>query len=633
MRISDEKIEEVRSASDIVDVIAQYVQLKKRGKSYVGRCPFHQEKTPSFTVSQEKQVYHCFGCGAGGNVFGFVMQYEKVEFVEAVRSLADRAGIVIPTGRVDDPGTGEFEALYAAVRAAGVYFHENLVQAVEGRLGLEYLKHRGIADETIRKFGLGYSLNGWDGLMKQAQKQGLDLDVLDRAGLLVRRDDGSGYYDRFRGRIMIPIFQPSGRTIAFGARKLREDDPLGKYINSPETPIYSKSAVLYGLSHTKDAIRERSSAILVEGYLDLLSLFQAGVQNVVASSGTALTPDQVRLIGRYARSVTIVYDADSAGSKAAMRGVDIVLEGGLDVNVVELPGGEDPDSYVRKEGGRAFEGMVEHSVSFLEFKTALYEREGLFRTPEGKAKAVRSIVETVARIGDELKRAFFIKRLAERFGLYESMLIRELESTLSKERKAVRSGAGGGAAAQGGPGIAHQGSGLPAPGPQASGAAAGPLPAAERDLLRAILEQGRPMSEYVFSRIPPASFSHPQARALAERLSQEGEGEWDVTTILDRIADEPLRRLVADLVMSRHDISKGWSEHGVAPREADPADVVRASIFTLRIQDIDRRLRNELAVLQAAEGRGETLGEHHGRIAALQQEKRALVAEREGGAR
>ncbi len=623
MRISDEKIEEVRSASDIVDVISAYVPMKKRGKSYVGRCPFHQEKTPSFTVSAEKQVYHCFGCGAGGNVFGFVMQFEKVSFVEAVRSLAERAGIVIPTGRPDDPGSGEYEALYSAARSAGVYFHENLVQTVEGRLGLEYLKHRGLADETIRKFGLGYSLNGWDGLVKQAQKQGLDLDVLDRAGLLVRRDDGTGYYDRFRGRIMIPIFLPSGRTIAFGARKLREDDPLGKYINSPETPIYNKSAVLYGLSHSKEAIREKSFAILVEGYLDLLSLFQAGVQHVVASSGTALTPDQVRLVGRYARSVTIVYDADSAGSKAAMRGVDLVLEGGLDVNVVELPGGEDPDSFVRKEGGQAFEGLLERSTSFLEFKAALFEREGLFRTPEGKTRAVRSIVETVARIGDELKRAFFIKRLAERFGLYESLLNRELEATLSKERKPVRGGAAGS------PSTGRSDHGALA----TAAVPAGPLPAAERDLLRVILEEGKPMAEYVFSRIPPGSFSHPQARALAERLVGKDAADWDVTTLLDHIDDDAVRRLVTDLVMTRYDISKGWSEHGEPPREADPARVVQASILTLRMQDIDRRLRNELVLLQAAEDRGEALDEYHDRIAALQQEKRTMAAERDSNAR
>jgi DNA primase len=443
----------------------------------------------------------------------------------------------------------------------------------------------------------------------------------------VRRDDGSGYYDRFRGRIMIPIFLPSGRTIAFGARKLREDDPLGKYINSPETAIYNKSAVLYGLSHSKEAIRERSSTILVEGYLDLLSLFQAGVQNVVASSGTALTPEQVRLVGRYARAVTIVYDADSAGARAAMRGVDLVLEGGLDVNVVELPAGEDPDSFVRKEGGQAFEALVAGSVSFLEFKAALMEREGLFRTPEGKARAVRSIVESVARIGDELKRAFFVKRLAERFGLYESLLYRELESTLSRGRKPVRPGSPG---PSGGPGTQSR--------PDRSGAMqppseSGPLPAAERDLLRVILEEGRPMAEYVFSRIPPGSFGHPECRALAERIAREGEVDWDVTGLLDRIEDEALRRLVADLVMARYDISKGWSEHGVVPREADPADVARASIRTLRMQDIDRRLRAELALLQAAEGRGESLEEHHDRIAALQQEKRALAAERQSEAR
>jgi DNA primase len=381
--------------------------------------------------------------------------------------------------------------------------------------------------------------------------------------------------------------------------------------------------VLYGLSHSKEAIREKSFAILVEGYLDLLSLFQAGVQNVVASSGTALTPDQVRLVGRYARSVTIVYDADSAGSKAAMRGVDLVLEGGLDVNVVELPGGEDPDSFVRKEGGEAFEGLLERSTSFLEFKAALFEREGLFRTPEGKTRAVRSIVETVARIGDELKRAFFIKRLAERFGLYESLLNRELEATLSRERKPVRGGAAGAPATP-----------RSDPGSQATAAVqAGPLPAAERDLLRVILEQGKPMAEYVFSRIPPVSFSHPQARALAERLVDAEAAEWDVTTLLDHIDDDAVRRLVTDLVMSRYDISKGWSEHGEPPREADPARVAQASILTLRMQDIDRRLRSELVLLQAAEDRGESLDECHDRIAALQQEKRALAAERESNAR
>ena len=351
MRIPDYKIDEIRSANDIVEVISSFVQLKRRGKNFLGLCPFHKEKTPSFTVSPDKQMYHCFGCGKGGNIYTFVMEMEKVTFVEAVRSLAERAGITIQMEETSPDQASESENLYQACRFAGLHFYKNLTESAEGKFALKYFHDREFSDDTIRVFGLGYSLNSWDGLLVAAQLEGIPVDHLVKAGLVRSREDGSGHYDYFRGRAMFPIFSTSGRVIAFGARKLREDDSIqGKYINSPETPVYSKSRVVFGLFQSKEAVRSENNALMVEGYADTISLFQAGVQNVVASSGTALTPDQLRLVRKYAKSLTLVYDADSAGSQATVRGVDLALEHGFDVKIVPLPKGEDPDSFVRKNG-------------------------------------------------------------------------------------------------------------------------------------------------------------------------------------------------------------------------------------------------------------------------------------------
>ncbi|MEK9138256.1 MAG: DNA primase, partial [Bacteroidota bacterium] len=381
---------------------------------------------PSFHVNQDRGTYYCFGCGNGGNVFSFISQLEKVSFIEAVRSLAERVGIALPSESPEESAEAtENEKLYDVCRKAGLYFYESLTTTVEGKLALEYFHHRGFTDETIRKFGLGYSMNSWDELMKRMERENVPIDLLDKAGLVVKREDalparlasasaeragrqGSAYYDRFRGRAMFPIFSSSGRTIAFGARKMREDDPLGKYINSPETPIYNKSRNLYGLFQAKEAIREKEYAILVEGYADLISVYQAGIQNIVASSGTALTEEQIQLVGRYAKNITLVYDADSAGSKATVRGVDLIIEQGLEVKVAELPAGDDPDSFVKKNGGEAFQKYLDSAVSFLDFKAKAFQSEGLLNTPDGQARAVRSIVETIAKMKDELKRTFYI---------------------------------------------------------------------------------------------------------------------------------------------------------------------------------------------------------------------------------
>lgn len=596
MRIPESKIDEVRSASDIVDVISGYVKLKKRGKNYLGLCPFHTEKTPSFSVSAERQMYHCFGCGVGGNVFTFVMEYEKVSFVESLRTLADRAGIALPQERAEDTEKAtESEELYNVCRAAAKFFYGNMMNTVEGKLALEYFKHRGFTEDTIRAFGLGYSMNTWDSLLRFAENEKLPVHLLERAGLLIKREDGSGHYDRFRGRAMFPIFSVTGRVIGFGARKLREDDPLpGKYINSPETPIYIKSRNLYGISHAREAMREKEYAILVEGYADLISVYQAGIKNIVASSGTALTPEQIELIGRYARKITLVYDADSAGSKAALRGVDLIIEQGLDVRIAALPEGDDPDSFVKKHGGEAFQQLIDEAVSFLDFKARMFQLRGDLDSPEGQTEAVRSIVETLAKMKDELKRSFYIKNVAERYGIYESTLYRELEKIIGKERtrEKFERQRQESAARDEEPGTKEPPIRQPAP----------DVPAAERDLLRLMFEIGNEMVHFVFLHVTREHFFHPKVLRVLDMIVasiEKGEG-WDATTLIDQTEDPDLRRFIADITFSKYDLSKGWKELDAVPEEADPGEVAERCMLILKRQELDRLLAENQKQLKEA---------------------------------
>jgi len=601
VRIPEAKIEEVRRASDIVDVISAYVRLKKRGKNFLGLCPFHSEKTPSFNVSPDRQMYHCFGCGVGGNVFTFVMEYEKVSFIEAVRTLAARAGIALPEpGATDKVQDTETETLYAVCRTAARMFYDNMMNTVEGKLALEYFRYRGFSDETIRTFGLGYSMNGWDNIVKWAEREKYPLALVEKAGLIIKREDGSGYYDRFRGRAMFPIFSVTGRVIGFGARKLREDDTVqGKYINSPETPIYVKSKSLYGIFHAKDALREKEHAVLVEGYADLISVFQAGVKNVVASSGTALTEEQIQLIGRYAKQITIVYDADSAGSKAALRGVDVILEQGLDVRIARLPEGDDPDTFVRKHGGAAFEELLEKAVSFLDFKAAILQEEGKFDKPESQAEAVRSIVESIAKVKDELRRSFFIQSIAERYGVYESMLYRELERLIGRERTRKRYEVERDA----------QLTDLdPTPGETSAVARRSlDVPAVERDLLKLMLEHGDEMVRFVFSYVRLDHFSHPYVlQTLTKILAHVEAGDtWDANVLVDETQDEAFRRFIAEVTFSRYELSKGWKTLDAMPEEPDPGELAERCLVQLKKQELERLLDENQRRMKEASLRGE----------------------------
>lgn len=630
MRFSDALLDDIRRASDIVEVVGGVVKLRRRGKNFIGLCPFHQEKTPSFNVNPEMQIFKCFGCGKGGNVFQFVMETERVSFVEAVRSLADRAGIKIPEEGKDEKAQEESDRLHNALRFAGRLFHDNLTKTDEGRAALEYFKQRGFSDETLRAFGLGYALNSWDNLLTHARREGIREEDLLAAGLLRKREDGSSFYDYFRGRAMFPILSAAGRVVAFGARKMRDDDPIqGKYINSPETPVYSKSRVLFGLSHAKEAIRQLDSVLLVEGYADMISLFQAGVQNVVASSGTALTEDQLSLLGRYTKNLVLVYDGDSAGSRATIRGIDLALEKDMDLRIVSLPTGEDPDSFVRNHGAKEFRDLLGQAVSFIEFKAFEYRKMGLFETAEGKAKAVRAIVQSISRISDELKRSFFIKDVAERYGLYESVLWKELEKWGKEQRsetrgmsraerpqaaesRGQRSGQGG----DEGAGVSDQWSAVSG---QVSGnveAGAAPaalpsvpreVPSAERAVLKLFLELHREAIEYLMSNLHEDDVTDPRVNALIQRVLHDVEttGTFDVAGAIQTTDDAAMRDLIAETLMNRYELSGSWEKMEKEIEREDPMRVAHDAVFALRKASLQRAIdQNQMAMRQAArEGR------------------------------
>jgi len=417
-RLSQDDIERTREATDIVELLSQYLPLKRAGKNYVALCPFHSEKKPSFNVSPERQIYHCFGCGAGGNVYTFMMEMEKVAFPEAVRMLAKKAGIAL---KEEDAQTGPREVLYSANQFAADFYSTTLLKRETGSRGREYVKKRGFSKEVIQGFNLGFAPPEWDGL-KTAAKSFAE-DVLLRAGLIVRSEKGRTY-DRFRDRLMFPIRNTSGRVVGFGGRSVGDGTP--KYLNSPETELYRKSSVLYGLWQAKQDIRKSERAVIVEGYTDLISVWSAGVKGVVASSGTALTQEQSKLLSRYSREVVILFDSDTAGDDAAVRGLDILLEQDLDVNVVSLPPGHDPDSFVKKEGGSSLVSLIDSAPSFFDFKLSYLENKHDLSKTSQKAKAIGEMAGSLGKISDPVKRQLWVKRLAESLGIAEDALLRTI---------------------------------------------------------------------------------------------------------------------------------------------------------------------------------------------------------------
>ena len=432
-------IEKVLDTARVEEVVGDFVELKKRGTSLIGNCPFHNEKTPSFHVSVSKGIYKCFGCGAGGDALKFVMEIEKYSYPEAIRYLANKYNIEVEeVERTPEQMAmqDKRESLYILSKWANKFFAEKLWESEEGRsIGLSYFKERGYREDIIKKFELGYSPDSWDALVKAAQEAGFLKEYLKDIGLAVERDDGS-QYDRFRGRVIFPIFNLTGRPIGFGGRTLKSDKTVPKYVNSPESDIYHKSDVLYGLNFAKKAISENDLCYLVEGYADVLSMHQAGVENVVSSSGTSLTTGQIKLISRYTKNVIILYDGDAAGIKASLRGTDMLLEEGLNVKVLLFPDGHDPDSYVQKHGSTAFREYIDqYPEDFVFFKTnTLLKDSG--DDPIKRAEVIRDVVESIALIPDEIKVSLYIRRCSTLLDIEERALLTELNKIRIAKSKA-----------------------------------------------------------------------------------------------------------------------------------------------------------------------------------------------------
>ncbi len=596
MKIPQEKIDEIRAASDVVDVISAYVKLKKRGKDYLGLCPFHQEKTPSFSVSSHKQLFYCFGCHRGGDVVKFVMEYEKSSYVEALEILAERADIAITRTEEAYESANETEKLLSVMSFAARSFYHNLTKTTEGEFAMQYFRGRGFTPQTITAFGLGYAMRGWETLVTKAAEEGIDPADLEKTGLVRKRQDGSPY-DTFRGRAMFPIFNTTGRVIAFGARKLYDDDTLGKYINSSESAIYHKSKVLYGLSQAKESIRTRDFVVLVEGYADLISVHQAGTKNIVASSGTALTPEQIQLIARYTKNITLVYDADSAGAAAMMRGVDLILEAGLDVRIVQLPEGEDPDSFVSKNGGAAFEELLKKAVTFIDYKANEFHRSGKFGSPEGKAEAIRSLVQSIGKIPDELKRTFFIKDVAEKYDLYESTLYGELEkSTRRVPPKFVQT-------------VKTE---IPPEERETAErrAATEEIPLEEKELLAALLEDPKEMIPFVFRSVQPEDLTHPVARKIVHAVLTlfDETGEVPVDQLMQMIDNDREKSLIASITFEKYQLGERWKSIGSRMNETRLYESALGAIKTLKKKHLEKELgNNRVHMKNVAAAGGDTM--------------------------
>ena len=434
--ITRETIDKVFETARVEDVIGDFVQLKRAGSNYKGLSPFSDERSPSFMVSPVKQIWKDFSSGKGGSVVTFLMEHEHFTYPEAIRFLANKYNIEIEETEVsqeDKIEANEKESMYLVSEFAKTYFQDILLNSEEGKaIGLSYFKERGFTNETIAKFGLGYSPETWDAFTKEALAKGYQLDYLEKVGLTILREDGK-HFDRFKGRVMFPIQSLSGRNLGFGGRILNNDKKAAKYLNSPESEIYHKSKVLYGIFHAKQAIAKQNNCYLVEGYTDVIQLHQAGIENVVASSGTALTSDQIRLINRLTKNITVLFDGDAAGLRASVRGIDLILEEGMNVKVCTFSDGDDPDSFARKNSYENLVSYLENNAKdFIQFKASLLMNEAN-NDPIKKADLIRDMVVSISKIPDRIKREIYIQECSRIMDISEQVLLNTLAQLVQKD--------------------------------------------------------------------------------------------------------------------------------------------------------------------------------------------------------
>ncbi|HVV54866.1 MAG TPA: DNA primase, partial [Mucilaginibacter sp.] len=606
----------IMEATDIVEVVGEFVQLKKRGANYVGLSPFSNEKTPSFTVSPAKGIFKDFSSGKGGSAITFLMEHEKFTYPEALKWLAKKYGIEVEETVESSESKEEEnhrESLMIVSAYAARFFHETLLETEEGQnIGLSYFKERGFSNETIQKFELGYSPDQWEAFTSRAQKDGYQPEFLEETGLSVKRDNGT-LYDRYRGRVIFPIHSFTGRVIAFGGRTLKKDKNVPKYVNSPESEIYHKSSVLYGLYFAKKAIRDEDNCYLVEGYADVLSVHQAGIENVVASSGTSLTVEQIRLIGRFTKNVTILYDGDAAGIKASLRGLDMILEEGLNVKVVLFPDGHDPDSYVRLVGTSAFKGYIsQNRKDFILYKTDILLKEA-GTDPIKRAEVIREIVESIAKIPDSIKASVFIKECSHLLEIDERALLSELNKMrLSKARKDAQ---------QQSAKAIEPADYLPPEELPAEPVAQKEEAHQEKEIVRLLLLYGSRVIDwdgiantyigpFMIAELGDVEFEHDPCKKFLAIYSKELEnGVLPEEQFFIHYPDKDIVDLTVTLLATKYTLSENWYEMHrilVPDEQVNMKATILGAIFHLKKQKVGKILDGLRSELQRADGEADT---------------------------
>ena len=609
--IADEKKEEVREAADIVDVVSDYVKLKRSGSGFVGLCPFHNEKTPSFHVTPRLGIYKCFGCGAAGDVFNFVMEMEGVGFTEAIRELADRFGVFIPQEEEPEYDEQNYlkEGIYHALRFAGLFFYRSLIEREDAEKARAYLKNRKFTGQTIKKYGLGFAPDEWRGLLESAQSAGIKEKYLQEAGLIKFGRNGEKAYDTFRNRVMFPIFNPSGKVIAFGGRVIGKAKSA-KYINSPQTLVYNKSEVLYGIQVAKNEIRKEKEAILVEGYTDVLSLHQAGIKNVISTSGTALTPQQMRVVHRYGDTLLIIYDSDNAGQSAMLRGLNIALREGLEVRLLQLPEGDDPDSFVKQFGKDSFlEYKKKESMDFVSFIVDRDKQNNDWDgNPVHKKKMISQILHSIAHIPDAVSRETFVLHLNQKVKVGDRALFEELGKELAavkrneaKEKQRRRryndnnkafSNNGINNYSQNNPESNRipDGRETPVTNEKPEQPTQKRMDPFEKEVIRLMLEYGRKMVEYIGNLCNADHFENDQLSMFFEDLINRYKKGQEISVEVYMSYDPPYPALVSEIVMDAYGVSeKSAKRTGVqVVKDSNPYKTAKSALKTLKIHYLDR---------------------------------------------
>ena len=589
--ISPDSVEKVRDLADIVDVIGEFITLKKRGVNFLGLCPFHNEKTPSFTVSPNKGIYKCFGCGESGNAFKFIMEHEHLSFPDAVRYLAKKYQIEIEDNQdAYDATQANFrESLYIVNKHAKEQFHNNLLKTDEGQsIGMNYLKSRGFNEQVITQYELGYGMETRDTFTKDAVNRQFDLSTLQKLGLTTTHEK-----DFFSARIIFPIHNLSGKVIGFGGRTLKSNPKIPKYLNSPESDIYNKSRVLYGLYHAKKAIRQEDECILVEGYTDVLSLAQHGIQNCVASSGTSLTDGQIGLIKRYTPNICIVFDGDKAGMKASFRGIDLILGQDMNVNILPLPEGEDPDSFAKTKGEVGFKSYLEaEKKNFILFKMKML-LEDAKDDPIKMSSLVKDIVLSISKIPDNIKRAVFIKQCSRELKMDEQSLFNALNEHLYQKIKQQP----------------QKETPKPIHISIKSQKKSNEKFDQERDIMRVILEHGTKMlnddcsvAEFIHAELEEAEFKHPIHKKIISIFNDYmfAENKYFSPKTLIENDDKTISEYCIDLSLNPDELSENWEKrHGifVMSKEDNHENDVYQAVARFQLKRIEKLIQLNLKEL------------------------------------